>query len=499
MDTERSLGSQYRLTVPLGGGATGELWRAVDRAGRPWAVKVLRPDLAGDPAIVRRFVQERELLASVDHPNVIGVHDLVVEGGTLAIVMELVQGPDLRAVLRAGHRHQEPGRPAPDRPPPARVARWGAELAAALLAAHVRGVVHRDVKPENVLLDEARTPPECRLGDFGIARLIDDDGHATPTAGTPAYLAPELAHGRPPTPASDVYALGITLYELCCGVTPYAGLGSPIAVLRAHAYDQPGRPDGIPDEFWTLILRMTAKDPADRPTAGHACAELEALSVRLAGMPAAAWLEHPPAPLPLPDPAAGAVVPGTSHAAGPGSSRPAGARAVFARHGQVISFAVAAVLTFAVVATAWWLLARPQPVQPTNVANAAPTSPTSPTAPTSPASAAPSSVLSSPTDPVPGIYPDVRATRGARECGRFDDSPYAAVAIGNSSTTCEFALKVREAYLAGGVNGADVTINAYSPKTHKDYEMRCSGEQPAVCTGGNRALVLVYGGRLVTE
>src|SRR6476661_2158257 len=224
MDARRPLGSAYLLESRLGRGASGEVWRGTDREGRVFAFKLLHTDLADDPRIVERFVQERSLLASIRHPHVVRVHDLVIEGQTLAIVMDLVEGPDLRELLR---RHGTL--------PPQQVAQLGAELAEALHAAHTLGVIHRDVKPENVLLDTSFTLAKAKLTDFGIAKLVGDSKRSTMLLGTPHYMAPEIAEGAEPTPAADLYSLGVTLYELACGITPFAGRGSAMAVLRAQA------------------------------------------------------------------------------------------------------------------------------------------------------------------------------------------------------------------------------------------------------------------------
>lgn len=227
------------------------------------------------------------MFAVVRHPNIVRVHDLVIEGSTLAIVMELIEGSDLTEVLRQQGTIE-----------PAKVARWGANIAAALSAAHERGVVHRDVKPANVLVD-AHTG-DAKLSDFGIARLIDASTRSTTMVGTPQYFAPEAIEGRPTGPAADVYALGIMLYELCCGVRPFADRRSIPEVCRAHLEQAPGRPPGVPDPMWALIARMTAKAPHDRPLAAEVESSLHRLVGELAGLPPAQLLSAPPPPTPTP-------------------------------------------------------------------------------------------------------------------------------------------------------------------------------------------------------
>jgi serine/threonine protein kinase len=284
---ERALGSRYRLGDPLGQGAMGEVFLGVDTAGREYAFKVLRRDLTASPDVVARFLQERSILVGLRHPNLVGVHDLVVEGDTVAIVMDRVPGGDLRRALSAEGALL-----------PAEVARIGAGVAAALAVVHDAGVVHRDVKPENVLLDSSAVPAVPRLTDFGISRLITptDTGRSTLLVGTPEYVAPELADGAEPSPAADLYSLGIVLYELCCGVTPFAG-GSVLAVLRRHAELDPGRPDGIPDPLWDLVSWLLAKGPRGRPQSARQVATLlDALATDLRGVPVAPRLTTPPQP-----------------------------------------------------------------------------------------------------------------------------------------------------------------------------------------------------------
>lgn len=283
MGEERRLGSAYVLERVLGSGASGQVWAGRDEDGRRWAFKLLRDELASDPGVVNRFVQERSVLASIRHPHVVQVHDLVAERSTLAIVMDLVDGEDLRSVMRREGTLQ-----------PARVAQVGEQVAAGLQAAHHRGVVHRDVKPENVLVEAGSG--DARLTDFGIARLVDGSDRSTMLLGTPQYMAPEVADGRSISSPVDVYSLGIMLYELCCGVPPFAGRGSAMATLRAHAVDVPGRPEGVPDELWAVIEAMTAKDPAQRPTAGDAANRLAELADALRGCTAAPRLSEPPPP-----------------------------------------------------------------------------------------------------------------------------------------------------------------------------------------------------------
>lgn len=206
----RPLGSNYLLLGLIGSGSMGQVWRARDRSGRPYAVKMLLPGLANDTDLVRRFVTERSLAIGIDDPHVVRVRDMVVEGQTLAIVMDLIDGTDLKTRLKTAGTL-----------PPAEVAYLGAQISGGLAAVHAKGIVHRDVKPANVLLDPG--PPEAaKLTDFGVSFLQDAShlSHVTATVGTPNYVAPEIVMGQRPTAAADLYSLGIMLYELTCGVPP---------------------------------------------------------------------------------------------------------------------------------------------------------------------------------------------------------------------------------------------------------------------------------------
>ena len=265
----------------------GEVFRGRDQQGTERAFKVLHADLAGDADVVGRFVKERGILEAVTSPNLVGVVDLVVEGATLAIVMELVDGPDLRSYLSQRGTLS-----------PSEVCRIGSGVAAGLAAVHAAGIVHRDIKPENVLMKDSSGVAVPKLTDFGISSLVDTErARSTMLVGTPQYIAPEVSEGKDVTAASDVYALGIMLYELACGVTPFAG-GSVMAVLRRHSDLAPGRPDSIPDELWDLISWLLNKQPAQRPpTARQVATILDALGPALANYPPGQVLTEPPLPV----------------------------------------------------------------------------------------------------------------------------------------------------------------------------------------------------------
>ncbi|GHD89282.1 serine/threonine-protein kinase [Streptomyces naganishii] len=275
----RKIGSRYTAHQILGRGSAGTVWLGEGPDG-PVAIKLLREDLASDQELVGRFVQERTALLGLEHPNVVSVRDLVVDGNDLALVMDLVRGTDLRTRLERERRLA----------PEAAVA-IAADVADGLAAAHAAGVVHRDVKPENVLLDmQGPLGPggahPALLTDFGVAKLIDSPKRtrATKIIGTPDYLAPEIVEGLPPRAAVDIYALATVLYELLAGFTPFGG-GHPGAVLRRHVTETVVPLPGIPDELWQLIVQCLAKAPASRLRASELAARLRELLPMLVGMP----------------------------------------------------------------------------------------------------------------------------------------------------------------------------------------------------------------------
>ncbi|WP_395759180.1 serine/threonine protein kinase [Streptomyces althioticus] len=275
----RRIGSRYTAHQILGRGSAGTVWLGEGPEG-PVAIKLLREDLSSDQELVGRFVQERTALLGLEHPHVVSVRDLVVDGNNLALVMDLVRGTDLRTRLDRERRLA----------PEAAVA-IAADVADGLAAAHAAGVVHRDVKPENVLLDmQGPLGPggshRALLTDFGVAKLIDTPRRtrASKIIGTPDYLAPEIVEGLPPRAAVDIYALATVLYELLAGFTPFGG-GHPGAVLRRHVTETVVPLPGIPDELWQLLVQCLAKAPASRLRASELAARLRELLPLLAGMP----------------------------------------------------------------------------------------------------------------------------------------------------------------------------------------------------------------------
>ncbi|MFC9685268.1 serine/threonine-protein kinase [Streptomyces sp. NPDC056948] len=314
----RPVGSKYLLEEPLGRGATGTVWRARQREtagaeaavpgqpGETVAIKVLKEELANDADVVMRFLRERSVLLRLTHPNIVRVRDLVVEGDLLALVMDLVEGPDLHHYLRDNGPFS-----------PVAAALLTAQIADALAASHADGVVHRDLKPANVLLQQYDGRMHPLLTDFGIARLADSPGltRTQEFVGTPAYVAPEGAEGRPQTSAVDIYGAGILLYELVTGRPPFAG-GSALEVLHQHLSAEPRRPSTVPDPLWTVIERCLRKNPDERPSAENLARGLRVVaegigvhanSAQIAAAEGVGMLLAPdPAPAPVPDMSGGA-------------------------------------------------------------------------------------------------------------------------------------------------------------------------------------------------
>lgn len=255
------LAGRYRLLAPLGEGGMASVYRARDlRLNRDVAVKVLREDLTRDPSFLDRFSREAQMVASLSHPHIVPVYDVGEESGTHFIVMEYVAGYTL---------HEEIARQGPlssDRALP--ILRHVLE---ALGYAHQQGLIHRDVKPHNVLLTQDGT---ARLADFGIAHL--EGNSATQTAailGSAHYLSPEQSRGEPATVRSDIYACGVTLYEMLTGAPPFTGANA-LMVANQHLSTDPTL-EALPPELRPIVRTALAKDPAQRfPSAGDFAAAL---------------------------------------------------------------------------------------------------------------------------------------------------------------------------------------------------------------------------------
>jgi predicted Ser/Thr protein kinase len=254
--TTTMLAGRYEVGRLLGTGGMAEVFEGRDRLlARRVAIKVLLAHYARDPAFVTRFKREAQAAASLSHPNIVAVYDTGAQDTTQFIVMEYVEGRTLRQVLAdQGPLTAE------------RAARIAAAVAGALSAAHARGLVHRDIKPGNVMLTAAGG---VKVMDFGIARAVAGDSVTQTSAvvGTAQYLAPEQAQGLGVDGRADVYGLGCCLYEMVTGVVPFSG-GSPVAIAYRHVREAPRPPrlvaPGVPAGVEAVVLRAMAKRPEDR-------------------------------------------------------------------------------------------------------------------------------------------------------------------------------------------------------------------------------------------
>ena len=276
---ESALGASYRLLEVIGQGATGQVWRATDRRTEEIvAAKLLRGEHVADRDLVARFVQERSVLTGLRHPNLVAVRDLVVEGDRLAIVMDYVDGGSVRDVLR------ERGAIVP-----AVAVELVAQVLDGLAVAHENRLVHRDIKPDNVLLTrdwERLEEGGVKLTDFGIARIVGE-GEKTTTGllGTPEYMSPEMLTTGAADLPGDIYGVGILLYELLGGRTPFAGPGTDYTVAHRHVTSRPPQLP-VPDSLWDAVQSLLDKDPRQRPIAHDAADALRRLVPGLIDLPA---------------------------------------------------------------------------------------------------------------------------------------------------------------------------------------------------------------------
>ncbi|MBV7701734.1 Stk1 family PASTA domain-containing Ser/Thr kinase [Nocardia nova] len=278
MTTPKNLSSRYELGEIIGFGGMSEVHKARDlRLGRDVAIKVLRADLARDPTFYLRFKREAQNAAALNHPAIVAVYDTgeaEVDGGPLPyIVMEYVDGETLRDIVRGKGPL-----------PPRRAMEIIADVCAALDFSHKNGIVHRDMKPANIMINRQGA---VKVMDFGIARAIADSSNPmTQTAaviGTAQYLSPEQARGEQVDARSDVYSVGCVLYEILTGQPPFTG-DSPVAVAYQHVREDPKLPSlvhpGVPRELDSVILKAMSKNPANRY---QSAAEMRADLIRVLG------------------------------------------------------------------------------------------------------------------------------------------------------------------------------------------------------------------------
>src|SRR5438034_7312434 len=245
---------RYRIMRKLGSGGMANVYLAEDQElGRRVAIKVLDDRHASDDQFVERFRREAKAAAALSHPNIVSIYDRGETDGTYYIAMEYLEGPNLKELVRQGT-------------PSIRTAiTYTREILSALRVAHRRGLVHRDIKPHNILVD---AEDRLKVTDFGIARSGPSQmTEAGSIIGTAQYLSPEQARGAPVDQRSDLYSMGIVLYEMLTGQVPFTG-ESPVEIAMKHLSDPPRppsllRPD-IPPDLDMVVLRALAKDPEDR-------------------------------------------------------------------------------------------------------------------------------------------------------------------------------------------------------------------------------------------
>jgi serine/threonine-protein kinase len=363
---------RFTLDRLIGAGGMSEVWRAVDGVlGRPVAVKVMSTQLAADPVFWQGALREARAVARITHPNVTQVHDY----GEVAVgpdryvpylVMELLEGEDLATRLAGGPLSWR------------QTAAIAEQIAAGLAAAHRLGIVHRDIKPANVML----TPTGVKILDFGIAEAsLRPESQRGIAAGTPAYAAPERLRPGPLTPAADMYALGLLIYEMLTGRKAYPAADWAQAVAIRQAPLAPIGVADVPDELLRLMRSLLALDPARRPTAASAAAALRPLSDSTIAAPFAVGSARPPAPPTM-------VAPLSADGSSSGRSAPAGGRLLPV---VLVSAAILLVIAIGLVAVSLWPSGPggnrgADASTPSTVASSAPTTPSAEPSPSEPAS-----------------------------------------------------------------------------------------------------------------
>jgi serine/threonine-protein kinase len=262
------LAERYRVEARIGSGGMAEVFRGVDPVlNRTVAIKTLLPQFARDAGFVARFRREAQAAARLNHPNIVGVYDTGADGDTQFIVMEFIEGRTLADLLASGRR-----------PSPMQAVELAERVTVALAAAHAQGIVHRDIKPANIMVTR---DGQVKVMDFGIARVqtVETAPQTSSVLGTPTYLSPEQAQGQPVDARSDLYSLGVVLYELLAGRPPFTG-DSPVAIAYKQVNETPPPPSQLnPDvtpRLDAVVMKALAKNPANRyQTAAELRADLQ--------------------------------------------------------------------------------------------------------------------------------------------------------------------------------------------------------------------------------
>ncbi|MCL2503697.1 MAG: Stk1 family PASTA domain-containing Ser/Thr kinase [Coriobacteriia bacterium] len=340
-------GRRYRVTEKLGSGGMAEVFKAVDEVlGRTVAVKVMHSRYAADPTFAARFRKEAQAAANLQSPNIVNMYDWGQESSTFYIVMEYVRGTDLKSLIAESGAL-----------PSKRVANIGAQMCSALSVAHRYDIIHRDIKPHNIMV---APDDSVKVMDFGIARA----GNSTMTQtgsvlGTAHYVSPEQAQGRPLTAASDLYSLGVTLYEAATGRVPFDA-ETPVAIALKQVNDTPRRPrelnPGIDPRLEAVILRAMAKRPAERyETAEDMRRDLLAVASGERAASASPVVAAPPV-VPMPPADGTAVMPRVAGESRPQATHSQVVRPVPKRRPTVWPWIVLAVVLIAGGLTGAWAL-----------------------------------------------------------------------------------------------------------------------------------------------
>lgn len=257
MAGETLLNNRYELIAQQGSGGMSVIYKAIDRSlGRTVAVKILRPSLTQDPAFLDKFQQEARSVAKMSHPNIVTVHDVGSDGPTHYIVMEMIEGQDLKKLIKTQGALPYP-----------KALDYAIQICDGLGYAHRSRLVHADVKPQNILITKEGV---VKVTDFGIAQAYTDtmpQARAEVVWGSPHYFAPEQARGEKPSPASDVYSIGIVMFEMFTGHLPYVGTSQRELAMAHIQSDVPKAKDvnpSVPDEISKIIQKVMSKRPTDR-------------------------------------------------------------------------------------------------------------------------------------------------------------------------------------------------------------------------------------------
>jgi len=256
-NNETILNNRYRLVAQQGSGGMAVIYKAIDlELGRTVAIKILRPSLTSDPAFLTRFRNEARAVANLNHPNIVTVYDVGNEGPTQYMVMEFVEGQDLKRIIKTEGIL-----------PVDRVLKLGIQICAGIGFAHRAGLVHADVKPQNILVTRGDM---VKVTDFGIAQALSDTQPGEKVSvvwGSPHYFAPEQARGDRPTPASDVYSIGIVLFEMLTGRLPYVGANQQelaLAHIRERVPTVSEFNPSVPQTLSDIVYKVMSKEPAAR-------------------------------------------------------------------------------------------------------------------------------------------------------------------------------------------------------------------------------------------